>query len=138
MAVVIRAFGGGTFGSGTFGGSGLEPVGNEVLPSGIAATYLSAPPAGFVYKFVNDTGKNVIHLRNGGPVTVNLTVYLARSLFDGLAVANLIVAVPAGQQKFIGPFPPYLFSGSMQGGSNRIVAFSVDQSTSVSFAVLHI
>ncbi|MFD4196621.1 hypothetical protein [Amycolatopsis thermoflava] len=52
---------------------------------------------------VIDTGRVALMVTNGSGSSINVTVESPVTV-DGLAVAELVVAVPAGATKFIGPF----------------------------------
>jgi len=73
----------------------------NIVATGLTATYTAIPTDG-IY-FVND-GQTFLHVKNGGSGTLTVTVQTQLTV-DGLAVADLSVAVPNGAEKFIGPFP---------------------------------
>ena len=54
-------------------------------------------------------GRTVLWVKNGSGSSINVTVVSTKSV-NGLAVADLVVAVPAGQDRLIGPFPRNTFA----------------------------
>jgi hypothetical protein len=75
-----------------------------------------------------NNGNQVLFVDNGGGTSINVTIDMAPDQFgrDG----SKVVAVPDGEQRFIGPFPPIPYS---QDG-NVHVDFSA--ATDVSVGVL--
>ncbi|MCK4821811.1 hypothetical protein KA005_38960, partial [bacterium] len=56
---------------------------------------------------------------------------------DGLAVAELIVSVPAGEDWFIGPFRNDLYGQADSGNEiSKAVLLDIDQDSSVTLAAL--
>lgn len=55
-----------------------------------------------------DTGATYLHVVNGSGASINVTVQTPPQV-DNLDVAELIVAVPAGATRYIGPFPTRTF-----------------------------
>jgi hypothetical protein len=65
-------------------------------------------------KFIN-TGKEFLQVVNdsGGSINVTISSYPTNPQStppSGLTVGDQVVAVPAGQSKLIGPFPPSIYS----------------------------
>jgi hypothetical protein len=58
---------------------------------------------------VMDAGATFLQVHNGSGGSINVTI-AATVVVDGLALANLVVAVPAGQDRLIGPFPVRTFA----------------------------
>ena len=54
--------------------------------------------------FDNTYQNLVLYVKNGAGAPINVTIGVA-STVDGLTVPDLVVAVPAGGEKIIGPFP---------------------------------
>src|SRR5687767_2011294 len=80
-----------------------------------------------------NTGKEALYVTNGSGGSINVTVVTPGTV-DGLAVADRVIAVPAGQSRIIGPFPPLAYD---QPGTNAVhVDFSAV--TSVTVAALRI
>lgn len=83
---------------------------------------------------VNDDGKTILHVVNGGGASINVTITAqttnaSNNTFGSLTKGNIVVAVPAGQQRFIGPFPKAAFNQT-----NGQVAISYSAVTSVTVA----
>jgi hypothetical protein len=60
--------------------------------------------------FAND-GNTFLEVANGAAAPINVTIQTPGTV-DGLAVAELIVAVANGVTKRIGPFPPGIYNQS--------------------------
>lgn len=80
----------------------------QVIPAGVAATYGAVASTD---KFPED-GKQLtfLHVKNGSGGSINVTISKQVSTktvpgVGSLAVADIVVAVAAGAEKFIGPFP---------------------------------
>lgn len=58
--------------------------------------------------FAND-GRVFLHVINGSGSSINVTVGTPGSV-DGLAISDLVVAVPAGDERMIGPFPTNIYN----------------------------
>lgn len=63
--------------------------------------------------FVND-GRTVLHVTNGSGGSINVTVVTPVTT-GGLAVADLVVAVPAGEERVIGPFARSIYNDPSTG-----------------------
>jgi hypothetical protein len=74
----------------------------QIARTGLEAVYTAAVADGA--KFAND-GRMFVDVVNGSASSINVTVQTPVTV-DGLAVADLVVAVPAGESRKIGPFPP--------------------------------
>lgn len=59
-------------------------------------------------QFQND-GRMALLVKNDDAASMDVTIVNPTTV-DGLAVADLVVAVPAGEQRLIGPFPPNLYN----------------------------
>lgn len=91
---------------------------------GLEATYANANADG--QAFDNASGKVILHVKNGSASPVTVTIGSAGSL-DGRTVAALSVAVPAGEDRFIGPFPGALYNAA----DNTL---NIDEAVSISFS----
>jgi hypothetical protein len=80
----------------------------------------------------NASQKVIIHVKNASVGSINVTIPTPGTV-DGLAVADLIVAVPASEERFIGPFPRNVYG---QAGSLVFVDLSDD--TTVTLAALQV
>lgn len=97
-----------------------------VTRSGVQPTYNTAAVAGD--EFIND-GKIWTHIKNGA-VILNITFETTITV-DGLAVADLVVNVPATEEKVIGVFP----TGWYNDGANK-VQMTYDDESNVTIAVM--
>ena len=70
--------------------------------AGLAPTYAAADAAGSAFK---NTGRNVLHVKNGSASSINVTIPIPGTV-DGMPAPSRVVAVPNGGERFIGPFPP--------------------------------
>jgi hypothetical protein len=76
--------------------------------AGITPTLVAA--AGGGDEFVN-SGSEFIHIANGGGGSINVTVDSQAACNQG-SDHDAVVAVPAGEERFIGPFPKDRFNDS--------------------------
>lgn len=80
-----------------------------VAASGLAPAYTAAAAGGD--SIANDYQRNTIaHVKNGGGASINVTVapYITSKTVPDvgvITVPNIVVAVPAGSDRMIGPFP---------------------------------
>lgn len=95
--------------------------------SGLTPSYASAESGGD--EFAN-TGTEFIHIKNGDGSSHTVTIVTSATV-DGLAVEDRAVAVPAGEERMIGPFPT-----SSYNDSSGNVALSYDAVTSVTIAII--
>jgi hypothetical protein len=81
-----------------------------------------------------DAGRVALWVDNASAGSVSVTVQATASQ-DGLDLQNLVVAVPAGERRLIGPFPQRTFGRSTGADAGRVY---VDYSavTSVTRAVI--
>ncbi|MCW2242260.1 hypothetical protein [Azospirillum canadense] len=103
---------------------------------GAALTYAAAAAGGDAFPNADD--RTFLHVKNGGgsSVTVTITAQTTTATVPGLGVmtkANRTVAIPAGDDRLIGPFPQKAFNNS----SNQ-VAVGYSAVTSVSVAVVRV
>jgi hypothetical protein len=78
----------------------------QIVPTGLEQTYASAHTDG--NKFSND-GHMFLHVKNGAGAPINVTIQTA-ALYEGLAVADVVVAVTNGEERMIGPFPVNIYN----------------------------
>jgi hypothetical protein len=100
---------------------------------GLAASYAAAAAGGDT---VDNDGKVVLHVKNGGAGAINVTVAaqvasLSVEGYGTLTRSDVVVSVPAGGERFIGPFPPRAFNDA-----NGRAAITYDAVTSVTLAAL--
>lgn len=98
----------------------------QMSRSGLNPTYASA--AGGGDEFVN-TGEEYIHIKNGDASSHTITI-VTQNTSDGLAVADRAVAVPAGEERKIGPFPTAIYNDA-----NQKVQLTYDGVTSVTIGI---
>lgn len=81
----------------------------QILPSGLAATYTGSLLIANTYQVRND-GRTFVHFKKSGAGACNVTI-ATPSTVGGNAVADRVVEVPATTgDKFIGPFPPHIYN----------------------------
>lgn len=78
----------------------------QVNLTGLDATQNAATGGGD--EFLNN-GNIILRVENGSGAPITVTV-ISQATISGLAVADAAVAIPAGEFRFIGPFPPSLFN----------------------------
>lgn len=78
----------------------------HIVDEGIVPTYAAANVAGHS---IPGDGDHILHVKNGSGSSINVTIQTAATE-DGLAVADQIVAIAAGAEKFIGPFRPATYN----------------------------
>lgn len=87
------------------------------------------------HSIVND-GRTVLYVKNGGAGSVNVTIQTPGSV-DGNAIADRVVAVPAGEDRIIGPFAPRVYN-QQSGADAHAVYVDFSAVTSVTVAALRI
>lgn len=103
----------------------------NITRAGLEATY--AAVAGGGDTFVDDgSGRTFVHVKNGSGANVEVTVASTATAAanSGLAVADLVVDVTAGEERMIGPF------GANFRDGDGVVSLSYESATSVTIAVL--
>lgn len=99
--------------------------------AGLAATYEAANVDGNMF---DNLGDEIIHVKNGGAGAINVTLPTPATQ-AGLAVADLVVAVPAGAERLIGRLSPGTFNQPSGADEDRVY-LDYDVVTSVTVAVL--
>lgn len=90
-------------------------VSQPVVDEGIVPAYTAANVDGHT---IDGGGDVILHVKNGSAASINVTIQTAATQ-DGLAVAEQVVAIAAGAEKFIGPFNPSTYdraSGATDAG----------------------
>ena len=83
----------------------------DILKAGSAdPTYVGSLSVSNNYQAQNN-GRTFIHVKNGGGSPDTVTI-VTQTTVDGNAIADRAVVVPAGEEKFIGPFPPHLYNNA--------------------------
>lgn len=95
---------------------------------GTAATY--AAPTVDNISFAND-GKKFLHVKNGSAAPINVTIVTPGTV-DSLPIPEKVVAVPAGGERFIGPFPASIYNNS----ADRSVYVDFSAQAGVTYALL--
>ncbi len=109
-----------------------------IIVQDIVATAAALEPtyeAAFVdgHKFTN-TDRHFLHVKNGGGGATVCTVQTPKTV-DGLAVAELIVSIAAGEERMIGPFPPGTYN-QPSGADAGMVYVDFDVLTTVTLAAI--
>lgn len=105
----------------------------QVVTSGLEATYTAANADGHMFP----PGEvRMLHVKNGGGSSIDVTIKSGYKR-DGLALADQVVAVPNGEDRFIGPFDRETYA--QRSGTDRGKVY-VDFSavTSVTVALLDV
>ena len=87
----------------------------QLADTGLSAAY--SPAAAEGHKVEND-GRVIIHVRNYSEDDITVTI-LSGYVRAGLKLADRVVEVGAGEEKFIGPFDPDTYNQS-DGGKDHI------------------
>ena len=104
----------------------------EIVRAGVEPTYEAANSDG--EEFANaDSARTFLHVKNGSGGSINVTIVTPNVVDDDLAVGDRVVAVPAGEERMIGEFPPANYN---QSDDTVDVNFSAVGSVTV--AVFHI
>lgn len=101
----------------------------QIDRDGVVPSYASANADG--NSLAND-GRMFLHVKNGSGSSINVTVETPGTV-DGNAVADKVVAVAAGSEKMIGPYPPDVYN---QSDGTMYIDYSAV--TSVTVGVLRI
>lgn len=81
----------------------------QIARSGLEPAYSAANADG--HSVVNDGKLTFVHVKNGSGSSINVTIATPGSV-DGNAIADKVVAVPAGEERIIGPFPTSWYNQS--------------------------
>ena len=95
--------------------------------TGLEPSYAAAAAGGD--EFAN-TGDEFLHIKNGDASSHTVTIETPGNV-DGLAVADRAVAVGAGEERMIGPFPT-----SVYNDSGDLVQLTYDAVTAVTVAIV--
>ena len=104
---------------------------SQSTPDGVDPVVNSALDTADNYQAQND-GKMFLHITNGGGGESIATI-VSQKVDGGLALADRTVAVPAGEDRMVGPFPPGLYNDA-----SGLVNVTFDVITSVSLSGLHL
>jgi hypothetical protein len=101
--------------------------------NGLDATYTTDSTLNDSDTFLFENGNaTFLHVKNGDSSQHTVTVQTPATV-SGLDVAELSVDIPAGEERFIGPFPPGVFNYST--GKAK---FTLDAGTSMEIAILRV
>lgn len=78
----------------------------QIVRTGLTPAYSAANADG--HSIAND-GRVFQHIKNGSGSSINVTAQTPATV-DGLAVAERVVAIPAGEERMIGPFQPGIYN----------------------------
>lgn len=98
-----------------------------VSRSGVDVAGVAASSGGDEF---DNSGSDFVEIKNGGAGSINVT-FVTQATVDGEAVADKVVAVPAGTTKIIGPFPKGIYNNA-----NGRVQMTYSAVTSVTVKVL--
>lgn len=99
----------------------------QISKSGIAPSFVAAAAGGDTP--AND-GQTLVHVKNGGASSVNVTINSVEKCNHGFD-HDVIVAVPAGSERIIGPFEPKRFNN--ENGRLNITYSAVTSVTVAAF-----
>lgn len=74
----------------------------RISRSGLTPSFVAAAGGGDTFQ--NDGKLTFFYVKNGGGGSINATFVTQRAI-RGLAIADLVVAVGAGSEEVVGPFP---------------------------------
>ena len=108
----------------------------EIVEAGLAATYASAAAGGDTV--LNVDGNLVLHVKNGDTASKTVTVTVQRTSrkvadFGEMSKSDAQVSIPAGEDRFIGPFP----RGAFNDGAGK-VRIGYSGTTGVEIAALRV
>ncbi len=98
--------------------------------AGAAVSYVAAEVGG---DFCTADPKSFLHVKNGGGAPINVTIAVAGTT-NGQNNADVVVAVPNGGERMIGPLVPELTGADTLG----LVLLTYSAVTSVTVAVVQV
>lgn len=101
-----------------------------VTRGGLSPSYANAAAGGDTFTPTRDT---VLHAKNGSGASITVTVATPGTEI-GLPIADVAVAVPAGEERLIGPFPHEHFADPADG----LAHITYSDVTSLTVAALEI
>jgi len=105
-----------------------------VVVAGVDPTHVAAIADGHKAR---NSGKLVLWVENGSGASIDVTIQTPLQQ-EGLDVAERVVAVPATDQKVIGPFNPRLYNRNDGTADARMIYWDYSATTSVTVAVLRL
>jgi hypothetical protein len=107
--------------------------------TGLNPSYTAAAADG--HSFDNESQRVALHVKNAGGGPVVVTINTVPPTLDGLAIPDLQVTVPAGEERFIGPFPKDLYTQDDSGGDTGVekaVFVDTDTQTGITYAAFRL
>lgn len=98
-----------------------------IVSEGLAPTYAAANTDGNA--FLNG-GRTFLHVKNASAAAVTVTVVTPLTV-NGRVVADDVISVPAGGERFVGAFPPALFNNTGVDANKVHVNYSAVASVTV-------
>jgi len=80
----------------------------DIVKTGLSPSYTAANADGHS---VANVGDMLVHVKNGGAGSITVTCQTPAKQ-DGMDIAELQVAIPAGEERMIGSFPTRTFNQS--------------------------
>ena len=108
----------------------------STVRTGLVASYTAATVDG--HGVDNADQKTVIHVKNGGGVAVVVTFPTVPTV-DGLAIPDRTISIPAGEERYIGPFPKGIYNQDDTAGDTGIkecLFIDTDVQASVTYAAI--
>jgi hypothetical protein len=99
----------------------------DITLDGLEAEYSQASAGGDLFA---PGATTLLHVRNGSGASINATVATTFQVF-GLDLENVVTAIPAGEERFLGPYQRTYFAAS-----SGFATVSWSATGSVTFAVL--
>lgn len=97
-----------------------------IVPGGVTPSYAACAGGGDTFVPDKDT---FLHVKNGSGGSLTVTVAVPGTERYGVATADVAVAVAAGTERMIGPFPAEIFADSSLSGSAAITYSGVTSLT---------
>ena len=94
----------------------------SAVRAGLEATYTGSITASTDYTSPND-GATILHFKNAATAaSVSITTF---TVVDGINLADRVVAIPANEERFIGPFPPSIYGNTLTWQATSPATLSV-------------
>lgn len=98
------------------GGTRAALTVTQITRSGLTETLYTADGDG--HKFSNN-GSVWVKVKNDYTSTITAT-FVTPGTVDGLSIADLDIAVPAGSNRLVGPFPPSQYNNSSGSDAGKV------------------
>ena len=109
----------------------------DIVRTGLEAVYVAAA-AGDGNVFNNANKKTFLHIINGGGGSIDATFVTPQAVDTDLAVADRVVAVPAGEERLVGPFTSTYEAVDADNNIAVAVKVTFDIVTSLTVAALRV